>query len=889
MSAETGIRVLNDYAIAKGLSDSEWVKTHVPRFDRIRPRYLAYQSFLDAVLREFSRMAAPLAIVQARAKGVPSFAEKILRKRQDYMDPANPLPPDPLLRLTDLCGGRVIVQTASQLKDICRLIERAFDIDWPNSDDASKRLKTTEFGYRTVNYIVLPNAEKLKAAGIAIPVPPEVLGSTRRESPEPTRLKAEIQIRTLLEHAYADIGHDLAYKTEVKVPARLLRSFAAVAAVLETADVEFGRLVREFDSFKTHYGAFHSAKQVRDEIARLRVVLSCDKENLSLVARIADLALALGAHDEAIEVLDPYRSRRHQGVAEALGTALTERYWSEPNGPEFIEGLTLLRSACSYPERKAEVLGTLAECLVHADEEAQAEARFREALAVDSAEPRSLCGYLQFEVAHQRGDAVIRLAAPMIRNAMARCRTQIAGGVNLPTAWSCLAVFHLMVNESFEALNALAHVIALCQCDPGAAGDAPRLPCAAGRALMRLRDSMRRLKSVEKDLDGYASFERTLLTGLAVKLADPKARKSLEDLASWRAERRAAHIARDERIVVLSGGCADSFQTTIDNRRHFFLEACKGLSFTLLSGGTIVGISGVAGEVAAQSRGKIRAIGYLPKPILLGIRQTGQKSTYDLLVPSSGNDFTPLEPLQGWIDLLAAGVDPKRVKLVSYGGHRISTAELTLALALGARVGLVVDPELPKDRQFEDVGWIDHPGLIRLPPDPMTLRAFLVVDELPLDEAQQKRLERAARMAHEAYRASATPRDPSLASWESLDPNLKLSNYHQVAYWEKMLAEFGLSVRAMTEADDAHPPLDMGKAVGDDGIKKLAEMEHGRWNVERLSRGWRYAKAKDISKKLSPYLVPWEQVPEGIQKYDLDAIQRMPENLRQVGLEVVRT
>ena len=127
----------------------------------------------------------------------------------------------------------------------------------------SQRLRPTEFGYRSVHYIVAIDPKKLQDAGVTIAIPPEILG-----------LKAEIQVRTLLEHAWADIGHEMTYKTEVKVPDRIHRQFASLAAVLEGVDRQFGALVHGLEEFKSNFGAYHERKEVDAEIARLRIVLA---------------------------------------------------------------------------------------------------------------------------------------------------------------------------------------------------------------------------------------------------------------------------------------------------------------------------------------------------------------------------------------------------------------------------------------------------------------------------------------------------------------------------------------------------------------------------------------------------------------------------------------
>lgn len=80
---------------SNALTDSEWVALHVPRFKQIQRRYEAYEGFLNEALKSACRKLAPLSIVSTRAKGLASFAEKILRKRASYTDPKDPLPPIP--------------------------------------------------------------------------------------------------------------------------------------------------------------------------------------------------------------------------------------------------------------------------------------------------------------------------------------------------------------------------------------------------------------------------------------------------------------------------------------------------------------------------------------------------------------------------------------------------------------------------------------------------------------------------------------------------------------------------------------------------------------------------------------------------------------------------
>jgi hypothetical protein len=411
---------------------------------------------------------------------------------------------------------------------------------------------------------------------------------------------------------------------------------------------------------------------------------------------------------------------------------------------------------------------------------------------------------------------------------------------------------------------------------------------------MRLRETVRRLGGIREKLPGFDWFERFLLLAVAIRMRDTRAGEEIATLASWKRNPKGKaepHFKAGREIVLLAGGCEPELQTLMDAFGAVLLCACDKLDLDLISGGTRSGISGVAGNVVRHSGGRIQAFGYLPSNPPRGVQEDTEGFQQRFSSPDS-KDFTPLDPLQAWTDLVAAGVAPADIKLLCYAPGDIARAECAIALALGARVGMVVDTNLPKDRLFDSAPWERCSNLLLLPKDAMTLRAFLQIGQKPISEADKKRLEPAARMAHEDYVRSATPKDPSLQPWEKLSPSLRDSNYYQVAYWEKTLREYGLGVRPLTEEDKRHDPLVMEqvlpKAGNKNRIAELAELEHGRWNVERLGFGWRYAAEKDVSKKLSPYLIPWDQVPPEIQKFDLDAISNMPKKLREVGLELYK-
>jgi hypothetical protein len=68
----------------------------------------------------------------------------------------------------------------------------------------------------------------------------------------------------------------------------------------------------------------------------------------------------------------------------------------------------------------------------------------------------------------------------------------------------------------------------------------------------------------------------------------------------------------------------------------------------------------------------------------------------------------------------------------------------------------------------------------------------------------------------------------------------------------------------------------------------MAEMEHGRWNLERIQNGWKRGVKKDIDKKISPYIVPWNELSDEVKKWDFDYVEGWPEDFKEAGIEIYK-
>ena len=152
------------------IPDPTWVAQQVEEFSKEQPIYLEYADFLRRVLSRVADIHAPMALVQARAKAIDSFAGKAARKAAIYIDPCH--------QLTDLAGARVITLTQEETDRVCDTIRGLFTIDEVNSEDKRAELAANQFGYVSVHFIVQvpPRLRKL----LDVPIPKGLGNRTKR-------------------------------------------------------------------------------------------------------------------------------------------------------------------------------------------------------------------------------------------------------------------------------------------------------------------------------------------------------------------------------------------------------------------------------------------------------------------------------------------------------------------------------------------------------------------------------------------------------------------------------------------------------------------------------------------------------------------------------------
>jgi putative GTP pyrophosphokinase len=275
--------LLDTYGERRGRRTMPWQDFLLEQYEEIRP---AYEDFGRLVATIITSLLAEEQLhvhsISARAKESASLRWKLESKAGNCSD---------LSHITDLAGIRVITYFPDDVDTVAAAIRKEFEIDWDNSIDKRTLLDPDRFGYLSLHYVM-------------------TLSRTRTDQAEFGRfagLRAELQIRSILQHAWAEIEHDLGYKSHRALPQQVRRRFSRLAGLLELADAEF-RDVR--DTLKNYEST------LKHGLATDPSSITIDQASLGAFIRVS----------EDVAALDAYLREHHGTVdAEALSRDFIDR------------------------------------------------------------------------------------------------------------------------------------------------------------------------------------------------------------------------------------------------------------------------------------------------------------------------------------------------------------------------------------------------------------------------------------------------------------------------------------------------------------------------------------------------------------------------------------
>ena len=67
------------------INSQKWATDQIAGYKKLRPQFEKYAEVLKDILRQAVTRRAPYAMVDSRAKDIASFAEKIQRKKKNFL------------------------------------------------------------------------------------------------------------------------------------------------------------------------------------------------------------------------------------------------------------------------------------------------------------------------------------------------------------------------------------------------------------------------------------------------------------------------------------------------------------------------------------------------------------------------------------------------------------------------------------------------------------------------------------------------------------------------------------------------------------------------------------------------------------------------------------
>ena len=191
----------------------------IDSYKQTENEYLKLVPRIEAILLEnLKKQKIKIHGINHRIKGEKSLAGKLSRPDKIYGS---------LSDITDLLGFRIVCYFEDDIDLIGRVVEQSFAIDYDNSIDKRQIAEPSLFGYQSLHYVC--------------------------HLEDKTSLPFEIQIRSILQHTWAEIEHDLGYKFPESVPFSIRRKFSRLAGILELADSEFSSIRKEILEYRNTF------------------------------------------------------------------------------------------------------------------------------------------------------------------------------------------------------------------------------------------------------------------------------------------------------------------------------------------------------------------------------------------------------------------------------------------------------------------------------------------------------------------------------------------------------------------------------------------------------------------------------------------------------------
>jgi len=658
------------------------IKTYeriINRYKRVRPTYENYTDILKTVLKNIVQGCSSEYVLQARTKSISSFANTLF----GHNEPSSII----LTEIDDLTGLRVIVPNSEELNTICDLINKNFIVIKKVSNEVESDSQFGELKLNLRTFIIKIKSDLELYNRLNLHIPEKILD-----------LKAEIQIRTFLSHGWASNQYYIKSKSEFKVPKPYEQELNRVASLLDVEDKALNELMKKMRDYESSYGAYMSPEDIEKEIKRLDLIYDADKTNFEIGHRIAKLALAVNDLDKAIEILediinlDGWNETPELKMAiiyRDLGIAYYKKHKNNPNGTPFEKGQRYLKISVQKNPSDSDAWSSLGGSYKEQKNYKRALECYKKALEVNPGDPYPLGNYLILNI-QQSGDILhIERNRDMIQKGIKKRLKQAEVMVDIPWAFFDLGLFNLFLGKIYSSLDYYLKAIRYSQ-------DIWMIETTI--------NTLENLKIVHHKLPGIKYVKYILLLGI---LAHPKRKKiSIDHLNNFKIQLERELSQKEEfsdrSIVIVAGGTDSTVEREIENYNRNLIDAFKDYEGVIISGGTKSGIAKIVGNIQTIYQNKVKTVGYIPKHIPSTVEIDKRYSRIHI---TEGTDFSVLEPIQYWYDILKSDVEPNKVKLIGINGGRISAFEFHMAIIFGAQVGIIENSGRAASDLINDKSW----------------------------------------------------------------------------------------------------------------------------------------------------------------------------------------
>lgn len=206
------------------MADDSKVREAVEWFSKNRVIYEALSKKAESIVYEILKSEKfNYHSITSRCKPLLSYETKASKEKYK----------EPLSEIKDMAGVRIVTYTNDDARGAAKIVKEAFHTYPKYSVDKAEELGVDKIGYLGIHYVA-------------------DLGKERHRLPECRIFDGhvfEIQIRSILQHAWAEFEHDRNYKFAGSLPKGMQRRLLIAAANLESVDREFDNISRDIDAY----------------------------------------------------------------------------------------------------------------------------------------------------------------------------------------------------------------------------------------------------------------------------------------------------------------------------------------------------------------------------------------------------------------------------------------------------------------------------------------------------------------------------------------------------------------------------------------------------------------------------------------------------------------